>query len=120
MVSLSEFKTNYRSGWTNLYITYNNLGNYGTGKIAIPLEKAPLVYKDGKVGIGISDPDALLHIKNNKDVTSLIVPNLEVSQNINVGFETVPLETVTKTLSLDGGMNIGGSQHPGKHNLRVG
>lgn len=49
-------------GFANLYVEYKNIPGYWDGRIICPIEKAPLVYRQRAVGIGMDHPIAKLHI----------------------------------------------------------
>jgi hypothetical protein len=55
-VTMSNIKTTVPSGPTNVYIQYKNIPGYWDGSFVCVIEKAPVVYKDGKVGIGTISP----------------------------------------------------------------
>ena len=61
-------------GPANLYVRYYNVPGYWDGQFVCPIEKGPMVLKDGKVGIGRDDllatldvfPDARLGVGGNR------------------------------------------------------
>jgi hypothetical protein len=61
-LDISNLKTNKTSGESYLYIDYENIGDYPDGRLVVPIEKTPLLYREGKVGIGTTEPSAKLHI----------------------------------------------------------
>jgi len=61
-LKISGLKTNKASGVSYLYIDYENIGDYPAGRLVVPIEKTPLLYRDQQVGIGTNTPDAKLHI----------------------------------------------------------
>lgn len=55
-IELNNIRTHSESGLSNLYLKYEDVPGYWDGQFALQIEKSPLVYKGGKVGIGTSDP----------------------------------------------------------------
>jgi hypothetical protein len=55
-LTISEIISSLPSGQTNLYIRYENIPGYWDGTFICTIEKSPILYKEGNVGIGISDP----------------------------------------------------------------
>ena len=53
---VSNIISSLPSGQTNLYIRYENIPGYWDGTFICTIEKMPILYKEGNVGIGISDP----------------------------------------------------------------
>jgi hypothetical protein len=70
--TIGEIKTNHPSGLSNLYIHYKNIPGYWDGNFVALIEKAPLVYANTGVGIGV-DPKATLHVKGNVRAENLFV-----------------------------------------------
>ena len=60
-------------GHSNLYLDYRDIPGYWNGHFTTVIEKAPLVYRNGKVGIGVSEPEVELEVKGTLKVDSLIV-----------------------------------------------
>lgn len=65
-INLSGIKTSHPTGHTNLYIQYRIPG-YWDGQFVCVMEKAPLLFYDAsptdrRVGIGITNPEALLDV----------------------------------------------------------
>ena len=65
-VKLSSIITDHPSGFTNLYVRYENIPGYWDGQFVCAVEKAPLLYKDlgnnRNVGIGTTAPTAQLSL----------------------------------------------------------
>jgi hypothetical protein len=61
-LSIKNLKTTSASGLGYLYIDYQNIGSYPDGRLVVPIEKTPLLYRGQQVGIGTNTPDAKLHI----------------------------------------------------------
>ena len=51
-LTISNLVTNSASGLACIYIDYQNIGSYPDGRLVIPIEKTPLLYSGGQVGIG--------------------------------------------------------------------
>jgi hypothetical protein len=51
-LTISNLVTNSASGFACIYIDYQNIGSYPDGRLVIPIEKTPLLYSGGQVGIG--------------------------------------------------------------------
>nr|NCR99217.1 tail fiber domain-containing protein [Microcystis aeruginosa L311-01] len=63
-LTISNLVTNSASGLACIYIDYQNIGSYPDGRLVIPIEKTPLLYSGGQVGIGITNPVAKLDIQS--------------------------------------------------------
>ncbi|MFP4121498.1 MAG: LamG-like jellyroll fold domain-containing protein [Coleofasciculus sp.] len=63
-LTLSNVISSSVSGHTNLYLRYENIPGYWDGQFVVPIEKAPILYRKNKVGIGISEPSATLEIED--------------------------------------------------------
>lgn len=61
-LSITELVTSSASDLGYLYIDYQNIGSYPDGRLVVPIEKTPLLYKEQKVGIGTTNPAAKLHV----------------------------------------------------------
>jgi hypothetical protein len=55
-LTISNIISSLPSGQTNLYIRYENIPGYWDGTFVCTIEKTPILYKEGNVGIGIADP----------------------------------------------------------------
>ncbi|MBE9243841.1 hypothetical protein IQ223_04570 [Microcystis aeruginosa LEGE 00239] len=51
-LTISNLVTDSASGLACIYIDYQNIGSYPDGRLVIPIEKTPLLYSGGQVGIG--------------------------------------------------------------------
>ncbi|HKQ78628.1 MAG TPA: LamG domain-containing protein [Blastocatellia bacterium] len=60
-------------GHSNLYFDYRNVPGYWDGRFTCMIEKTPLTYFNGKVGVGVAEPHAELEVKGALKVDSLIV-----------------------------------------------
>ncbi len=83
-VELSGIVSSLPSGQTNLYIRYENIPGYWDGTFICTIEKTPILYKDGKVGIGIipnSQQSEQLTVQGNTAITG----NLTVFSRIGIG-----------------------------------
>ncbi|GCE61273.1 hypothetical protein [Microcystis aeruginosa] len=61
-LTISQLVTSSASGLACIYIDYQNIGSYPDGRLVIPIEKTPLLYSGGQVGIGTSSPAQKLHV----------------------------------------------------------
>ncbi|HEY5814449.1 MAG TPA: LamG domain-containing protein [Terrimicrobiaceae bacterium] len=61
-IHICNIKTSLPSGLTNLYLEYKNIPGFWQGQIVCAIEKAPLLFYDGKVGIGKAEPQAALDV----------------------------------------------------------
>jgi len=64
-ISIKDLKTTSASGLGYLYIDYQDIGKYPDGRLVVPIEKTPLLYKDQQVGIGKTSPAAKLDVGGN-------------------------------------------------------
>jgi len=55
-LTINNIISSLPSGQINLYIRYENIPGYWDGTFICTIEKMPILYKEGNVGIGISDP----------------------------------------------------------------
>ncbi|MFM6734046.1 MAG: tail fiber domain-containing protein [Microcystis panniformis] len=51
-LTISNLVTSSASGLACIYIDYQNIGSYPDGRLVIPIEKTPLLYRGSQVGIG--------------------------------------------------------------------
>lgn len=92
-VTISNVKTSYLPGPTNLYLHYKNIPGYWDGNFTSIIEKGPLVYRDKGVGVGTNDPQTRLHVKG----TTRLEGDASIeSANLSVG----------KKLSVNGGLRV--------------
>lgn len=92
-VTISNVKTSYLPGPTNLYLHYKNIPGYWDGNFTSIIEKGPLVYRDKGVGVGTNDPQTKLHVKG----TTRLEGDVSIeSSNLSVG----------KKLSVSGGLRV--------------
>jgi hypothetical protein len=61
-LTLSGIKTSLPSGMTNMYVRYENIPGHWDGQFVATIEKAPIVYRGDKVGVGASEPKAKLQV----------------------------------------------------------
>jgi microcystin-dependent protein len=67
-IKLSEIITGHSSGHTNVYVHYENISGYWDGQFVCTIEKCPLLYRGGNVGIGIANQlNAKLDIRVKQD-----------------------------------------------------
>ena len=62
-VDISNIVTGYQVGRSNLHLRYENFPIYADGEFEAAIDKSPLLYTDGKVGIGTNEPQEKLHIE---------------------------------------------------------
>jgi hypothetical protein len=72
-LQLENVRASGSDGHSNLYLDYRDIPGYWNGRFTTVIEKAPLVYRNGKVGIGVLDPKANLEVKGTIKADSLIV-----------------------------------------------
>ncbi|ARI81762.1 tail fiber domain-containing protein [Microcystis aeruginosa] len=61
-LTISRLVTSSASGLACIYIDYQNIGSYPDGRLVIPIEKTPLLYRGSQVGIGTSNPERKLQV----------------------------------------------------------
>jgi len=61
-LDITGIVTNNPSGVSYMYIAYQNIVGYPDGRLVVPVEKTPLLYRNAQVGIGTKDPEAKLHV----------------------------------------------------------
>jgi len=62
-LDIKDLKASQTSGVSYLYIDYENIGDYPAGRLVVPIEKTPLLYRGQQVGIGTNPlVGAKLHI----------------------------------------------------------
>lgn len=69
-ITISNIASNKPSGYTNLYIRYENIPGYWDGQFVCAIEKAPLLFSGNHVGIGTTKPIAKLDIMQTKRTVS--------------------------------------------------
>ena len=67
LLTLAGLKSSLPSGLANLYLHYENIPGYWEGQFTCQVEKAPLLYAGGNVGIGTSAPAEALQLSNFAD-----------------------------------------------------
>ncbi len=72
-------------GHSNLYLDYRDIPGYWNGRFTTVIEKAPLVHRNGKVGIGVPDPKAELEVKGTIKADALVLNSPQV-------FHPIPLQ----------------------------
>jgi hypothetical protein len=61
-LALAGIVTSLPSGMTNLYLRYENIPGHWDGQFVAVIEKAPIVYRGDKVGVGSAAPKAKLQV----------------------------------------------------------
>lgn len=61
------------SGQANLYLRYENIPGYWDGQFVCTVEKVPLIFEGGKVGIGKRSPSAALEVAGETKTATLTV-----------------------------------------------
>ena len=95
-VELSGIVSSLAAGQTNLYIRYENIPGYWDGTFICTIEKTPILYKDGKVGIGIipnSQQSEQLTVQGNTAITG----NLTVFPRIGIGSSDFSKEPLARS-----------------------
>jgi len=73
VVTLRNIKTSLPSGHTNLYLRYENIPGYWDGQFVCAIEKAPILYRGDKVGIGVPNPGEKLDVAGNAAVSGTMI-----------------------------------------------
>lgn len=68
-LTLTNIISSLPTGHTNLYLHYENVPGYWDGQFVVGIEKAPLVYRDNRVGVGISSPDFTFDVRGYNQLT---------------------------------------------------
>lgn len=76
--NITNIKSSSPAGYTNLYLHYENIPGYWDGQFVEVVEKSPLIYRTNsagfeQVGIGTTDPQALLDVNGDARVKKLTV-----------------------------------------------
>lgn len=78
-IALSNIATRHPSGPANVYLRYRSIPGYGAGELVTTVEKAPLLYKDQFVGIGVDNPLAALHVTGEVRVEGALTVDRQVA-----------------------------------------
>jgi hypothetical protein len=73
LLTLKGVKSSLPSGHTNLYIRYENIPGYWDGQFICVIEKAPILYRQDKVGIGIANPSENLDVAGNAAISGNVI-----------------------------------------------
>ncbi|NEQ72114.1 MAG: hypothetical protein F6K23_02895 [Okeania sp. SIO2C9] len=65
-VQLSGIISSLPSGQANLCLRYENIPGYWDGTFVCTIEKSPILYKDGNVGIGVTNPGQKLVVSSKR------------------------------------------------------
>jgi hypothetical protein len=86
-VTLRGVKSSLLSGYTNLYLHYENIPGHWDGQFVCVIEKAPIVYRQKRVGIGTGtiDPKAKLQVAK-----GAIMPEVGNSEEAGILFPKDP------------------------------
>ncbi len=76
--NITNIKSSSPAGHTNLYLYYENIPGYWEGQFVEVIEKSPLIYRTNnagfeQVGIGTTDPQALLDVNGDTRVKKLTI-----------------------------------------------
>lgn len=69
-ITLQNIVTSHPSGPANLYLGYQNIPGYWDGQFICSIEKTPLIYRGGHVGLGVVDPNKALTITHPSSETN--------------------------------------------------
>lgn len=135
-IDISGIVCDKPTGLANLYVKYEDIPGYWDGQFVLPIEKAPLIFKnkngttvtDDYVGIGTSDPEVKLHVKGSiradgGEFQSLgpvvIQPDVDKSGDDSVQFKnSAGKETIR--VHTDGNVGIGTSSPGAKLHVKSG
>ncbi len=112
--TFSNIVTAHPSGYTNLYVHYENIPGYWDGEFTCPIEKAPLIFADGNVGIGTSKPEAALDVSGDVKVDGKVSApffsgeTLNVN-NLNAGGYVDAKSISGESLEVKGDLKVGGN-----------
>lgn len=72
-LNLSNIVTGHPTGNANMYLRYENIPDYRDGEFVVPIEKSPLLLREGGVGIGTKpDPSRLLEVSGEAAVSGVL------------------------------------------------
>ena len=83
-ILLVNVKAAGSDGHSNLYLDYRDVPGYWNGRFTSVIEKGPLIYREGRVGIGVVAPEVELEVKGTLKVDSLIVNNRPVMRSFEL------------------------------------
>ncbi|NEP05416.1 MAG: hypothetical protein F6K34_11665 [Okeania sp. SIO4D6] len=106
-LTISNIKSSLPSGHANLYVRYENIPGYWDGTFVCTIEKSPILYKEGNVGIGTTTPQAKLSING----------GLHVGGDSDPGDNNLLVDGKTTTNQLV--VNPTPTTEPGDNNLLV-
>ncbi len=107
-IRLSDIRTSAPSGLANIYLKYEDISGYWDGQFVLPVEKTPMIFNGGKVGMGTTDPQSDLTLFN-KD---LLVEGGEVRiKESNVTFDSGKVRINEGDITLDSGKVILQADH---------
>ncbi len=66
---LKNIVTDSPVGNTPIHVHYKNIPGYADGRLKTVVKKQPLVYSDGKIGIGIANPEEALEVNGNAKIS---------------------------------------------------
>ncbi|NEO45755.1 MAG: hypothetical protein F6K55_17130 [Moorea sp. SIO4A3] len=98
-LTISNIISSLPSGHANLYVRYENIPGYWDGTFVCTIEKSPILYKEGNVGIGTTTPQAKLSING----------DLHVGGDSDPGDNNLLVDgtTTTNLLSVTGSLSFG-------------
>ncbi|MDX2030051.1 MAG: LamG domain-containing protein [Blastocatellia bacterium] len=83
-IQLENVRAAGADGHSNLYLDYRDIPGYWNGRFTAVIEKAPLVHRGGKVGIGVSEPKAELEVKGTIRADALVLTHSAVVQPLRL------------------------------------
>lgn len=127
-LELSKLLSSMPSGYTNLYIHYEDIPGYWDGDYTCLIEKAPLLYRQNNVGIGTDKPQAKLHVSvsASENQPAAIFMGGGVGIGVAPGSDQLKVQgntaiagnlSITNTTSSNGNVGIGIA--PGAERLKV-
>jgi len=73
LVTLKGIISSLPSGHTHLYLRYENIPGYWDGHFVCAIEKAPILYRNDKVGVGVPNPGEKLDVAGNAAVSGSVI-----------------------------------------------
>ncbi|MCB0554415.1 MAG: hypothetical protein KDD02_12760, partial [Phaeodactylibacter sp.] len=107
LLKLSGIISSMPSGFTNLYLAYENIAGYWDGQFVVPIEKSPVKFQDDiseqgnnrrtLVGIGVDNPDAELEVDG-----KIIAKSMDVEGKLTIDTIRFNNELAGDQITIDG------------------